>query len=389
MDLNHEPESLGGFLRAEREKRNVSIEQVAYATRIGIKMLHALEVDDHNQLPSPTFVRGYLQAYGKFLKIDSYELLGKYDSLLSQSPNKREVQIRSHYLYVKERYQERKKLFLIIALCALTLVLAGVYGVLKSKRDARKQLAQQLKAEQSQTHTPTAGAIPTASNSGVGASIVSPLNATTPSMMKAKADGSKPATLPIKPTSEQPALKKDALKKPEPAIAAATFVAPTVAPSVPATAPLIAPKKEGDTPKEETAKPMVSEKKKYNLLVRAEKDVWLKFQLDNGVIKELTLREGKTLMMRADSVIKIFSGNLNGLKAALNGKEVPSLSSNNRALSVIIPETETAKYPLPLFPASTNPVAPSSPQKTTPPLGSSSDTLPANAAEYQKTTPVE
>jgi cytoskeletal protein RodZ len=141
LENNEMNESLGVFLKKAREEKNVSIEQVAYATRISLKMLRALEEDDHTALPAPTFVRGYLQAYAKYVRLDSQDLLLRYQHHLATAPDNKRGAIRSHYLYVRERYQEKRRMIFVIVLFAVLLSVAGAYIFLKSQRDKHKRLA--------------------------------------------------------------------------------------------------------------------------------------------------------------------------------------------------------------------------------------------------------
>ena len=39
--------TLGEFLRTEREKRGITIDQVASETKVGVRILHALESDQY------------------------------------------------------------------------------------------------------------------------------------------------------------------------------------------------------------------------------------------------------------------------------------------------------------------------------------------------------
>ncbi len=152
-------ESLGTYLKRSREGKNVSIEQVAYATRISLKMLRALEDDDHTSLPAPTFVRGYLQAYAKYVRLDTQDLLLRYQHHLATVPDSKRGAIRSHYLYVRERYQEKRRLVLVIALFALMLTVAGAYFFLKAQREKRKHLGKMAEMiQKSEEAKPTATA---------------------------------------------------------------------------------------------------------------------------------------------------------------------------------------------------------------------------------------
>ena len=55
--------SLGGHLRALREAKGSSLEDMARSTRVGIRHLEALEEERLADLPSPVFVRGFIRSY--------------------------------------------------------------------------------------------------------------------------------------------------------------------------------------------------------------------------------------------------------------------------------------------------------------------------------------
>ncbi len=67
--------SIGEQLRAAREARRLSIEQVAQATHIRTRYLKALEADDFSVMPSPVQGRGFLRLYAEFLGLDAEALL--------------------------------------------------------------------------------------------------------------------------------------------------------------------------------------------------------------------------------------------------------------------------------------------------------------------------
>lgn len=366
-------ESLGKHLRKMRGEKSISIEQVAYATRISLKMLRALEDDDHTALPAPTFVRGYLQAYAKYVRLDTQDLLLRYQHHLATAPDAKKNSLRSHYLYVRERYQEKKRLVLVIVLFALTLSVAGTYFMLKAKRERNKHAAQLMelqKKEAANTNLDASGS--------AGLMNPTPSSATvTPAKEMEKKAAEKVAEKPTDKPAEKAASEKDATEKKaevvaekpaekkaevaaeKPAEKSATKVAektetkpatpPTPAPSaVPAATPAATPATAAPAAAATDAKK--DEKKAYNALLKVDQDVWLRFQTDDDEIRDLTLRGGKALMLRANKVIKIFSGNLGAIKATLNGKPIANLSSAERPKSVILPESEAPNYPLPLFP---------------------------------------
>lgn len=61
--------SFGDKLKRERERRHISLDQVASSTKIGTRYLQALEDEDVGRLPGGVFNRGFLRAYAKFLAL--------------------------------------------------------------------------------------------------------------------------------------------------------------------------------------------------------------------------------------------------------------------------------------------------------------------------------
>jgi len=72
--------SIGERLRAAREQRGLSIDQLAEYVRLDESVVAALEADDFDALGAPVFVRGHLKTSARFLEIDVDELLGDYDA---------------------------------------------------------------------------------------------------------------------------------------------------------------------------------------------------------------------------------------------------------------------------------------------------------------------
>jgi cytoskeleton protein RodZ len=76
--------SLGGHLRALREAKGSSLEDMARSTRVGIRHLEALEEERLADLPSPVFVRGFIRAYCGFLREAPDEVLAHYEALAGE-----------------------------------------------------------------------------------------------------------------------------------------------------------------------------------------------------------------------------------------------------------------------------------------------------------------
>ncbi|HXG05642.1 MAG TPA: helix-turn-helix transcriptional regulator, partial [Candidatus Binatia bacterium] len=70
--------SLGSHLRALRQRRGVSLEEMARLTRVVSRYLEALEADDLTALPAPVFVRGFIRAYCQALGESAETALSLY-----------------------------------------------------------------------------------------------------------------------------------------------------------------------------------------------------------------------------------------------------------------------------------------------------------------------
>jgi len=74
----------GAFLASEREKRGISIEQVANKLNLRSQVIATLEADEYHQLPEPVFVQGYIRGYCKYLSIPAEDLIHAYSKLKPQ-----------------------------------------------------------------------------------------------------------------------------------------------------------------------------------------------------------------------------------------------------------------------------------------------------------------
>ena len=70
-------ESLGKYLKTERERRNLSLEEAAKFTKIRIQFLRAIEEARYEFLPS-VYVKGFLTQYVRYLGLNPNEVILRY-----------------------------------------------------------------------------------------------------------------------------------------------------------------------------------------------------------------------------------------------------------------------------------------------------------------------
>lgn len=78
--------SAGVILSNERVKRGISIQDVVDQTKLSKRQIEAIEADDYDKLPGPTFARGFVRNYARFLDLDPAPLIAWLDQHVPMAP---------------------------------------------------------------------------------------------------------------------------------------------------------------------------------------------------------------------------------------------------------------------------------------------------------------
>jgi transcriptional regulator with XRE-family HTH domain len=114
-------EPLGRYLKAEREMRNLSLEEAAKCTKIRENFLRAIEEDKYELLPHPIYVRGFLTHYAKYLGLDPAEVVHRYQQYhkpVTADPPEAQKAIRP----LANRVKARRLYFYYISIFAIVLL---------------------------------------------------------------------------------------------------------------------------------------------------------------------------------------------------------------------------------------------------------------------------
>ncbi len=87
----------GDKFRKAREKKELSYDDVSNVTKIGSRMLQAIEEEHFDQLPGGVFNKGFIRAYAKHLGLNDEEAVTDYLACL------RQAQIDAHEVWEPER----------------------------------------------------------------------------------------------------------------------------------------------------------------------------------------------------------------------------------------------------------------------------------------------
>jgi cytoskeletal protein RodZ len=71
-------QTVGDYLKKEREARNISLNDIAQSTKISKMYLDCLEKDDYKKIPGEPYVKGYISSYAECVGINEHEALERY-----------------------------------------------------------------------------------------------------------------------------------------------------------------------------------------------------------------------------------------------------------------------------------------------------------------------
>src|SRR5438067_3521926 len=93
MAADRTPDDFGSMLRQARERRGVSVRQIASATKISVAALEALERNDISRLPGGIFSRAFVRSYATQIGLDPEQTVREFieqfphDSVTAGSPH--------------------------------------------------------------------------------------------------------------------------------------------------------------------------------------------------------------------------------------------------------------------------------------------------------------
>jgi len=286
-------DSLGSYLRQERERQQVSLQDIAAATKIQLKFLEALEHDAYDQLPATPFVVGFLRAYAQYVALDPETVLTAYRSL-HRAPEPPEVALRPMPTPTPSP-QGRQLMRLGIFLAVFGLITGLVLHELRRGQPTQSAV------------TSFPAVLP-----GQAEKIPDAPGPVTPVVSRSEPSGAASGVLPTSPT---PAARGE--HGPDLTNPGASEAAPL---PTPATVSGTAPRKAGEGSESPGA---------LVLQVTAVADTWLRVEIDGDKHHALRLASGKSVQWEASERFRLTVGNVRGIQLALNGQEIPLQSGRS------------------------------------------------------------
>lgn len=362
--------SLGEFLRQERERRGITLEQVASATKIGIRQLHALESDAFQDLPAKPFVKGFVTSYCRFVGLDHREILTTFSDYIERRSGDRPVRDAGHSGYAFERKEgDQSRTVLGILMVSFVVIGAVVFIVIKPSRHGHhRPHLERLKKES----TPEAHATPIAASpapSPLEGKVAPAPSPSTSALLAAAATPSpspKPSPKPKAPPSPTPTVTAT------PTPVAVASVSPSPLPGV---SPSPLPSEKPDPLNSGTN--LKNNEIKHRLVFKAAESVWVRYRVDDRQAMQFVLKKDKLLILRAREKVVFQTGQADRLSYAYNYRGYEPLSASgamrmrqddatvvypaNLAETIELPfpkERPLSARPAPISPAPTPSVSP-------------------------------
>ena len=142
-------DDFGGRLRQARERRGLSLRQIAASTKIAVAPLEALERNDISKLPGGIFSRAFVRSYAIEVGLDPDETVREFLERFGQEPPPASEAAGAAIPEEEREFQERQRRAARAAIAGLAvLIVLVVVAVLAYKTRVRARAAQQPQVTQ-------------------------------------------------------------------------------------------------------------------------------------------------------------------------------------------------------------------------------------------------
>src|SRR6187397_826745 len=143
-------DDFGGKLRQARERRGISLRQIASSTKIAAAALEALEKNDISKLPGGIFSRAFVRSYAVEVGLDPDETVKEFLERFNQDPppsaEAMAAAIPEEEKHFEQRQRQAVKALGFGVVLLVILIAIGIF-VYRSKRAAPAQTVSVATAE--------------------------------------------------------------------------------------------------------------------------------------------------------------------------------------------------------------------------------------------------
>jgi cytoskeletal protein RodZ len=130
-------DSFGENLRREREMRGISLQEICNATKIGVRMLDAIETGRLDRLPGGVFNRGFVRQYARYVGLDEDRVLADFAVALQNVPDQEKSKL-PVLLLAGDSPSRNIPLLVLVSVVVLAALGAGGWRLLRSTETPAK-----------------------------------------------------------------------------------------------------------------------------------------------------------------------------------------------------------------------------------------------------------
>src|SRR3954464_2430773 len=112
-------DDFGGKLRQARERRGISLRQIAASTKIAAAALDALERNDISKLPGGIFSRAFVRSYAVEVGLDPDDTVAEFLQRFNQEPPPTADAVAAAMPEQERAFQERQRKAARIAIASI------------------------------------------------------------------------------------------------------------------------------------------------------------------------------------------------------------------------------------------------------------------------------
>lgn len=327
----------GQILREYREKAGLSIHEVSLALKINSRIIKAMEEGSSAQLPPRTFLRGFVQSYANYLKIDMNQLMDVFQAeqnipssenapITGSTENAAEAGGATVLRSLLPRIRSPQLLAGLVGGGALAVVLA----IVLVSRTIEKY---QREISAAQTEAASTGA---ASSPAPTVAPVAPVEPSPTPPVAAESKMTKP--LEPKPTPEDVAKANGAHPSAPPARAMPISSVPTKPAEAKPAETKIVESKSTETKPAEIKPAATATSSGQEIILEALDNVTVQVQIDGGATQTLRLDSDQIRTLKAKKALKLSVSDGGAVNIIHNGKDLGVPGALGKPLSLVYPK---------------------------------------------------
>lgn len=288
-------EEFGASLRAERERKGISLDEVSNRLKINVRMLRALEEGDSDHFPHAAYAKGFIRSYAGFLGLSAEEInevLATIPSFAQKSDFVRVVESQPMDSQTSSGFLQVLILLVILGLLGGGGYYAWKSGVITQAYTWVMEKAQSLN------------------------------NVTVPKNREAEKSAPLSASLPDEPLLRR-IPERDVKSEPE-------------KPSVPQQA---LPEKQPE-PEKPVIMPEKAPADAKQVVIVATEPCWIHSTADGTDTRQFSLRKGDTFALTFKENLEVKLGNAGGVSFRYNGEDLPPVGKPGQVKTIVFPSKD-------------------------------------------------